>query len=339
MTKSRSPRLRSTPSRSSPTRTGRTTTAAMAPIASPTAQTRGSARAEKDTVIPSRPKAVISAMLAKEEWKRTISALYGARRSPTTMPAMKTARKPEPWSTVPSPKITPATSNVRIGWSAPVGRGTRRMRKASPRPPIRPTAAPMTISRTNSRSPAPTAPRPEGVAAPPGDPVTARSAAIAAMPTGSLAPDSPSRIVPDRPAISRRPRTEKTTAGSVGERATPRSRADSQSKPKSRWAAAATPRVVTSVPRTPSQMIAAPDRRNRRQPMCMPPSKSRTTSITVTTRWTVRTGTAATAGTTWASSAPPTRKSAGAGTRSRSLSRDAHTAASPARLTSRTRAA
>ena len=49
--------------------------------------------------------------------------------------------------------------------------------------------------------------------------------------------------------------------------------------------------------------------------------------------------TAPTAGMAWASSAPPTRKSAGAGTLSRSLSRFAQTAARPARLTSRTSAA
>ena len=39
---------------------------------------------------------------------------------------------------------------------------------------------------------------------------------ISAIPTGSLAPDSPSRIVPVRPPISRSPSTENITAGSVG---------------------------------------------------------------------------------------------------------------------------
>ena len=36
------------------------------------------------------------------------------------------------------------------------------------------------------------------------------------MPAGSLMPASPSRVVPERPPISRRPRTENITAGSVG---------------------------------------------------------------------------------------------------------------------------
>jgi hypothetical protein len=40
--------------------------------------------------------------------------------------------------------------------------------------------------------------------------------AIRETPTGSLAPDSLSRMVPARPDTSRRPRTEKTTVGSVG---------------------------------------------------------------------------------------------------------------------------
>ena len=47
-------------------------------------------------------------------------------------------------------------------------------------------------------------------------PPAVRRLDIKAIPTGSLAPDSPSRIVPLRPATSRLPSTEKTTAGSVG---------------------------------------------------------------------------------------------------------------------------
>ena len=45
---------------------------------------------------------------------------------------------------------------------------------------------------------------------------------ISAIPTGSFAPDSPSRIVPERPPTSRRPSTENITAGSVGASAAPR---------------------------------------------------------------------------------------------------------------------
>ena len=46
---------------------------------------------------------------------------------------------------------------------------------------------------------------------------------MSAMPTGSLAPDSPCSSVPDRPDTSRRPSTENTTAGSVGASAVPMS--------------------------------------------------------------------------------------------------------------------
>ncbi len=44
---------------------------------------------------------------------------------------------------------------------------------------------------------------------------------VSAIPTGSFAPDSPSRIVPVRPAISWRPITENMIAGSVGASAAP----------------------------------------------------------------------------------------------------------------------
>ncbi len=44
---------------------------------------------------------------------------------------------------------------------------------------------------------------------------------IRAIPTGSLNPDSPSRIVPERPSTSLPARTENVTAGSVGASAAP----------------------------------------------------------------------------------------------------------------------
>ena len=44
---------------------------------------------------------------------------------------------------------------------------------------------------------------------------------ISAMPTGSLKPDSPSRIVPERPCTSFPASTENVTAGSVGASAAP----------------------------------------------------------------------------------------------------------------------
>ena len=44
---------------------------------------------------------------------------------------------------------------------------------------------------------------------------------MSAIPTGSLKPDSPSRIVPDRPCTSFPASTENVTAGSVGDSAAP----------------------------------------------------------------------------------------------------------------------
>lgn len=63
-------------------------------------------------------------------------------------------------------------------------------------------------------------------------PPAARSPPISAIPTGSFAPDSPSKIVPLRPVISCCPRTENTTAGSVGETAVATSKATYQTSPK-----------------------------------------------------------------------------------------------------------
>jgi hypothetical protein len=111
--------------------------------------------------------------------------------------------------------------------------------------------------------------------------------AINAMPTGSLAPDSPSRMVPLRPATSRRPSTENTTAGSVGASAVPTSSAARQSKSNRAWASVARAAAVTKVPATPTQTTRPAAVRNRRQPMCIPPSNKMTARATDTTRWTV----------------------------------------------------
>ena len=62
-------------------------------------------------------------------------------------------------------------------------------------------------------------------------PCAASSAESSAIPTGSLAPDSPSSSTPVRPAISRRPKTENTTAGSVAATAVPTSSARCQPMP------------------------------------------------------------------------------------------------------------
>jgi len=54
---------------------------------------------------------------------------------------------------------------------------------------------------------------------------------MSAIPTGSFMPASPSRIVPVLPRISRAPKTENVTAGSVGAIAAPTRPASTQPKP------------------------------------------------------------------------------------------------------------
>ena len=79
--------------------------------------------------------------------------------------------------------------------------------------PARPIAVPIPISTTNSRTTT-NADASSWVA-------SSISPSISAIPAGSLTPASPSSVVPERPAISRRPRTENITAGSVGASAAP----------------------------------------------------------------------------------------------------------------------
>ena len=97
------------------------------------------------------------------------------------------------------------------------------------------------------------------------------------------------------------------------------------------------PAAVTSVPAIPVQTMAAAAVRNRRRPMCMPPSNKMIASATVTTCSTVAAGSTVPAedsdacGHSCAAITAATRKNAGAGTRSRALSRLDSTAAVPAR--------
>ena len=133
-------------------------------------------------------------------------------------------------------------------------------------------------------------------------------------------------MVPARPSISRLPSTEKTTAGSVGDNAAPINIAVVQPNPNSRWAVTANAAAVTAVPATPIQITAPAEVRNRFQPMCMPPSKSTKMSATVTMR-SLRCGDSVpSSGNRSEAMAAATRKTAGAGTRIRSLIRLASTA-------------
>ena len=59
-----------------------------------------------ESILTTRPrttKTAISARTASAPWKRSISDLYGLRVSPTTSPAMNTARKPEPCASAVTP--------------------------------------------------------------------------------------------------------------------------------------------------------------------------------------------------------------------------------------------
>src|SRR4029079_10355516 len=143
---------------------------------------------------------------------------------------------------------------------------------------------------------------------------------ISAIPTGSLAPDSPFRIVPLRPAISRPPSTENITAGSVGATAAPRIPAVVQSKPNSVWAKTAITPAVANVPTTPSTLIGTIDSRNLGQPTCMPPSKRITTSATTAIRSTSTVDSSDRPGQMSDATAAAPRNGAGGGTGKNSVS-------------------
>src|SRR4051812_32539289 len=195
----------------------------------------------------------------------------------------------------------------------------------SSHPPRTPTTPPTASCSRKCPKPLPTADQPL--------PVAPSRLTIRAMPTGSFAPDSPSRSVPERPEISRRPSTEKTTAGSVGASAAPMSSAVRQSNPKIRWAAMARAPAVTTVPATPSHTTAVAAVRMRPQPMCMPPSKRINASAIVTMRWSTTMERPPSRGTTSDAIAARIRKSAGVGTWIRSARRFEPTATSTANAT------
>src|SRR5581483_3595550 len=157
---------------------------------------------------------------------------------------------------------------------------------------------------------------------------------IRAIPTGSLAPDSPSRIVPVLPATSRSPSTENITAGSVGATAAPTRPLAIQPRPSAQWATSVAPPAVANVPTTPSATIEPPALRKRRQPIESPPSKRITISATDATRSTVRIEIASD-GKRSEATAAATRNGAAAGTRRRSLSFVVRSAAASAPETTR----
>ena len=175
------------------------------------------------------------------------------------------------------------------------------MKTTSRAAPATPTASPIVISRKNSR----TTDHPEAPSVVANSTIPIRSA----IPTGSFTPASPSRIVPVLPWISLSPRIENMTAGSVGASAAPSTPDSVQLRSSRKWAQTAVRTAVVSVPTMPSVAIGTTARRNRRQPMFMPPSKRIRTTATTPIRSTVLM-----CGRATGSASAASRKSAGAGT-------------------------
>ena len=142
-------------------------------------------------------------------------------------------------------------------------------------------------------------------------------------------------MVPLGPVISRLPRTENTTAGSVGATAVATRSAKYQLIPNNTCRTTAAPAAVRNVPTTPTVMIGTAVARNLRHPMCIPPSKSTSTRATVMMRTTVDSGGADSGGITAVANAAPASTSSGAGILTRSVSRLAITATSPTALANR----
>ena len=95
-------------------------------------------------VSPSATKTTSSARLASEPENRSISPLYGMRASPRNRPAMKTARKPEPWASEVAPYSAPARTSASTGYRPSLG--SRRRRSTGIR-----TSAPQQAERDTDR--------------------------------------------------------------------------------------------------------------------------------------------------------------------------------------------
>ena len=223
-TKTRSARRRRTGSRSSPTNTGRTTnasaTARTSPIhhAPPSPQVAEADRQpqhrERDDLAEARQRGVEPLDLPLV--RRALVAEEDAGREDGEEPrAVRDRRQPVHHERA---EQHPQRVQALAGQRHPPHEDQQRhaARDAHGRPDDH-------LLDELQRTPARPRPRPR----------RSRSAAppCSAMPTGSFAPDSPSRRVPVRPAISRRPSTENTTAGSVGASAVPSSIAMRQSMP------------------------------------------------------------------------------------------------------------
>ena len=133
-----------------------------------------------------------------------------------------------------------------------------------------------------------------------------------AIPTGSLAPPRP----PDGPAppsdLPASQHREHHRRIGRGQRSTQQQRRPPV-QAEQEWARVARAAAVTKVPATPTQRTGPAALRNRRQPICIPPSNKMTASATDTTRRRWTTDSSPSAGATSKVTAAATRKNAGAG--------------------------
>ena len=244
---------------------------------------------------------------------------------------MKTARNPEPCASVATPNSSSAQARVRSGYRPSPGSGTRRMNHSSARP------ARHADRRAHAHLEQELAADVSERARAAGRRRVIRLA-ISAIPTGSFAPDSPSRMVAaaarDLPLAQDREhhrRVGRRDRGGHQQR-------DDTSPGRTRSARAA--RAAATVRNVPS----TPDDRDRGgsgpEPgpadAACPPSNRMHTSATVTTRSTACCGGACSAGTTLTAMAAPTRTSAGEGILTRSVSRFDSTATRPTAAVSST---
>ena len=175
------------------------------------------------------------------------------------MPAMRTARNPEPCATV----ATPYTARIPVSASngCCISNAGRRLSSShrSAMPPAMPRAHPTAIS---------TAKFPNTTAIDPCLCVASWTKPRSrAMPAGSLNPDSPSRMAAVRPVslclqgLRRRRRI-------CWCHAAPRTAENFQSRPKTACETTAIRAVVAKVPSTPMATIGTAASRNRRRPRC-----------------------------------------------------------------------
>ena len=240
-TKARSPRSSLIGSETSPTRTGRTMKLRSAATAEPDEERVVGDHGDRITERPRTTKATISARLASAPANSSMSRLKGARvvahddpgeedgqvtRSP---PASRPGRRER------TPSRGSAAGAARRSAAAPGA-----WRAAAPSHRASPTASPTAICREKVARPLPTADQPPPELAQDGDHEGDAHGVVGP----GLTLDQGARAA----AISRRPSTEKTTAGSVGARAAPRMREVRQSRPTRLCTPAASAAVVTAGP-------------------------------------------------------------------------------------------